>query len=113
MSILTPAEKAAQASAFEAWEAQQADIIAAHEEREQALRKGVLTYTQDMFEYEWYCKNWLGKDDHCILRLNVSDSELSLYASTWNDGCPDISGEPARLLTAWLIERGFGPRGSA
>jgi len=111
---LTPAEEKAQAE-FEAWyEAKMQDLAAEEQERQEALRKGVLvSNTQDRFEYEWSRTTRSGKQEDCGLQVYLIGEELSLSAwSGWEPGA-HITGEPARLLTAWLIERGYGPKGAA
>ncbi|WP_247997471.1 hypothetical protein [Brucella tritici] len=105
---LTPAEEKAQAE-YEAWhEARMQDLAAEEQERQEALRKGVMaSNTENEFRYEW-----LKNDQHCFVAASIYESRLRLSdAEGWEPGA-DITGEPARLLTAWLIERGYGPKGS-
>ncbi len=111
---LTPAEEKAQAE-YEAWhEARMQDLAEAQKAKEAALRKGLLvSNTEKEFRFEWSRTTRSGSQEDCGLTVDQIGEKLSL--STWSGWEPgaDITGEPARLLATWLIERGYGPKGDA
>ena len=111
---LTPAEEMAQAE-YEAWhEAKMQDLAAEEQARQEALRKGVLvSNTEKEFRYEWLRTTIFGQEESYLLRAEFTDGELSLSVWSGRECGADIPEEPARLLTAWLIERGYGPKGGA
>ncbi|MCH4542750.1 hypothetical protein DK867_20095 [Ochrobactrum sp. POC9] len=110
---LTPAEEKAQAE-YEAWhEARMQDLADEEQERREALRKGMLiSNTENEFRYEWI-RTRRGTEEDCVLSATFYDDGLMMSAITEHEGCAYVDGEPARLLTAWLIERGYGPKGGA
>jgi len=111
---LTPAEERAQAE-YEAWhEAKMQDLADKEQERREAPRKGVLvSNTADRFEYEWSQTTTYGEEQLCLLRAYFFHEKLFLQASHgWGTGAT-VPEEPARLLTTWLIERDYGPKGGA
>ncbi len=91
-----------------------ADRIAQQKKHEVALRKGVLvSNTPDRFEYEWLQTTTYGEEQLCLLKAHFFHEKLFLQTSHgWGTGAI-VPEEPARLLTAWLVERGYGPKGAA
>lgn len=86
------------------------DLAEEEQKRQEALRNGVLKVTPVSFDYER--KSAIGA--YADVGAEMYEGGIILTcADEFEPGHVSLLPDEARLLTAWLIERGYGPKGGA